>query len=100
LFGWWLILLFGFRPPYVDRGGVESVLEVGRVVFLDHFDTGAAVFRDLVNVRAFHETQADVGMPEAVSCAGLSVAVLLEAFFVEDCVEELPVDLRPASGKA
>src|SRR5438128_2692097 len=60
-----LVLLFCFRAPYVDRGGVETVLEVGRVVFLDHLDTGAAVLRDLINVRAFDETQADVGVPKA-----------------------------------
>jgi len=29
------------------------------VVPLDHLDAGAAVFRDLVDVRAFHEAQAD-----------------------------------------
>src|SRR5216683_6468040 len=51
-----LVLLFCFRPPYVDRGGVETVLEVGRVIFLDHLNAGAAVLRDLINVRAFHET--------------------------------------------
>ena len=88
------VLLFGFRPPYVDRGGIEAVLEVGGVVFLDHLDAGAAVLRDLINVRAFHETQADVGVPQAVGSAGLSLTVFLEAFFVQDGVEELPVGLR------
>src|ERR1039457_5663528 len=89
-----LVLLFGFRPPYVDRGGVEAVLEVGSVVFLDHLNAGAAVLRDLINVRAFHETQADVGVPQAVGRAGLSFTVFLEAFFVQDGVEELTVGLR------
>src|SRR5665213_2515383 len=89
-----LILLFGFWTPYVDRGGVETVLEVGCVVFLDHLNAGAAVLRDLINVRAFHETQADVGVPQAVGRAGLSFTVFLESFFVQDGVEELPVRLR------
>src|ERR1019366_5877398 len=40
------------------------------------------------------ETQADVGVPQAVGRAGLSLAVFLEAFFVQDGVEELPVGLR------
>src|SRR5258708_36409105 len=93
-FGRRLVLLFGFRTPYVDRGGVEAVLEVGGVVFLDHLDAGAAVLRDLINVRAFHETKADVGVPQAIGRAGLSFTVFLEAFFVQDCVEELPVGLR------
>src|SRR5271157_1520928 len=90
----WLVLLFCFGPPYVDRGGVETVLRVGGVIFLDHLDAGAAVLRDLINVRAFHETQADVGVPQAVGRAGLFFTVFLEAFFVEDGVEELPVGLR------
>src|ERR1017187_9848435 len=93
LFGGRLVLLFGFRPPDVDRGGVKAVLEVGSVVFLDHLNAGAAVLRNLVYVRAFHETQADVGMPEAISSTGLSFAVFFEAFFVEDRVEKLSVDL-------
>ena len=96
-------LLFWFRgrlvflrllPPNVDRRGVEAVLEVGSVVFLDHLDAGAAVLRDLINVRAFHETQADVSVPQAVGRAGLSLTIFLEAFFVQDGVEELPVGLR------
>src|ERR1700691_4808901 len=80
-------------PPYVDRGGIEAVLEVGGVVFLDHLDAGAAVLRDLINVRAFHETQADVGVPQAVGRAGLSFTVLLQIFLVKDGVEKLPVGL-------
>ena len=66
---------------------------MGGVVFLDHLDTGAAVLRDLINVRAFHETQADVGVPQAIGRAGLSLTIFLEAFFVQDGVEELPVGL-------
>src|SRR5450759_1969184 len=50
------LVLLCLLPPYVDRSGVEAVLEVGGVVFLDHLDAGAAVLRDLINVRAFHET--------------------------------------------
>src|ERR1017187_3076953 len=95
-----LLLLFCGRlvlpwllPPYVDRGGVGTVLEVGGVVFLDHLNAGAAVLRDLINVRALHQTQADVGVPQAVGRAGLSFTVFLEAFFVQDGVEELPVGL-------
>src|ERR1700680_2667206 len=75
-----LVRLFCFGAPYVDRGGVEAVLEVRGVVFLDHLDAGAAVFRDLVNVGAFQQAQADVGVPQAVGRAGLSLAVLLQIF--------------------
>lgn len=67
---------------------------MGGVVFLDHLNAGAAVFRDLINVGAFHETQADVCVPQALGRAGLSLTVFLEAFFVQDGIEELPVGLR------
>lgn len=67
---------------------------MGGVVFLDHLDAGATVLRDLINVRAFHETQADVGVPQAIGRAGLSLTIFLEAFFVQDGVEELAVGLR------
>jgi hypothetical protein len=62
--------------------------------FLDHLDAGAAVLRDLVNVRAFHEAQADIGVAQAVSRAGLPLAVLLQSLFFEDRVEELPLEFR------
>src|ERR1700730_11349609 len=93
LLGSRLVFLFCFRPSYVDRGGVEGVLQVGGVVFLDHLDTGAAVLRNLIYVRAFHETQADVGVPQAIGCSVLSLTIFLEAFFVQDSVEELPMGL-------
>jgi hypothetical protein len=63
---------------------------VGSVVFLDHLDAGAAVLRDLINVCAYHKTQADVGVPQAVGRSGLSFPVFLDAFFAQDGVEELP----------
>lgn len=36
---------FGFRPTYVDRRGIEAVLEVGRVVLLVHLDTTYSALR-------------------------------------------------------
>ena len=41
-------LLFAFRrarplPSDIDRCGIKVGLDVGRVEFLDHFNTGAAV---------------------------------------------------------
>src|ERR1700730_8671736 len=45
------------RPlaPHVDGGRIEGGLDVRRIEFLDHLDTGAAVLGDLVDVRAFHQ---------------------------------------------
>jgi hypothetical protein len=37
---------------------------VGRIIFLNHLDAGAAVFGDLVDVGGFHQTETDVGVPE------------------------------------
>ena len=73
----------------IDRRGVEARFDVGGVVFLDHLDAGAAVLGDLVDVRAFHQAQADVGVAQAVGRARLSFAVDFQVFFVEDRVEEL-----------
>jgi hypothetical protein len=47
----------------VDGGGIELVLEVGGVVFLDHLDAGAAILRDLINVRAFMIVNARASPP-------------------------------------
>lgn len=51
------------RPPGladVDGGGVDHVLDVRRIVLLDHLDAGPAVFRDLVDVRALQQPMGDV----------------------------------------
>ena len=63
---------------HVDRGGVERVLEVRSVELLDHLDARAAVLRDLVDVGAFEEAEADVGVPEAVCGALVAVAIDLK----------------------
>ena len=39
----------------VDDRGVERGLDVRGVEFFDHFDTGAAVFGDLIDVSTFHQ---------------------------------------------
>jgi hypothetical protein len=86
-----------FLWPYthdIDRGRIELGLQVCSIIFLDHFDAGPAVLGDLVDVRAFQEAQADVGVPEAVSCTGMSLPVLLETFLVKDRIEEFPVGFR------
>jgi hypothetical protein len=32
------------------------------IVFLDHLHRGAAILRDLINVRPLHQAHADIGM--------------------------------------
>ena len=55
--------------PYIDSSGINTRLDVRRIVLLNHFNAGAAVLGDLVNVRPFHEAEADVGVLEAVGSA-------------------------------
>ena len=60
-------LWFAFRrarpfPSDIDRRRIKAGLDVGRVEFLDHFNTGAAVLGDLINVRTLHQAQADIGV--------------------------------------
>ena len=62
---------------------------MGRVVLLDHFNASAAVLGDLVDVGTFHQTQADVCMPQAVRRARLAFTVDAELFLVEDGFEKL-----------
>lgn len=47
----------------VYERGVDHILEVSRVVLFDHFNAGAAVFRDLVDVGAFEQAEADIRVP-------------------------------------
>ena len=58
------------------------------IVFLNHLDAGAAILGNLVDVGTFHQTQADVGVPEAISRAALSLAVELKGFFLKNVVEQ------------
>jgi hypothetical protein len=75
----------------VDRRSIKRVLDVRCVKFLDHFDAGAAVLGNLVNVSAFHEAHADVGMTQTVGGAPVPVAVRLEFGPGENPVEQFDV---------
>jgi hypothetical protein len=61
---------------------------VGGVELLDHLHTGSAVLPDLVDVGAFHQPEADVGMAKAVEGPSLPLAVDLEVLFLENSIEE------------
>src|SRR5260370_38107835 len=54
------------RPPDIDRRGVDRVLDMHGIELLDHLDAGAAVLGDLIDVRPFHQSEADVGVAKAV----------------------------------
>ena len=59
------------------------------VVFFDHLDAGAAVLGDLVDVRAFEEAQADIGMAQGVGGPPVAVPVEFELVLAQDGVELL-----------
>jgi hypothetical protein len=51
-----LSLLFGFdfRLKDIDSGSIQRVLEMDGVVLFDHFDTGATVLGDLIDIYPLH----------------------------------------------
>ena len=49
-----LLFGFGFRFQDVDRGRIQRVLEMDGIVLFNHFDTGAAVLGDLINICPLH----------------------------------------------
>src|ERR1039458_2556688 len=81
--------LLRLGPHDVDRGGIKVRLDVRRIVFLDHLDAGAAVFGDLVDVRAFHEAETYICVPQAGSPARSFVAVKAEIFLFQNRLEKL-----------
>lgn len=66
---------------------------MGCVELLDYLDAGATVFGDLVDIRAFDQAHADVGVAQVVGRAKLAVPILLEVQFVQNGVEQYALDL-------
>ena len=57
------------------------------VVFLDHLDAGAAVFGDLIDVRAFQQPEADVGVAKTVCRSPTALAVELQLVLTQDRIQ-------------
>jgi hypothetical protein len=89
-----VLFLFQPRPHFVDFGGVKICLDVRRVIFLDHFDTGAAVFGDLVDVGTFHEAKTDIGVPQAVRRSRPPFPVDFQVLLFKNRVEDLTLPFR------
>lgn len=51
-----------FGPTDIDGRRIKGTLDMRGVELLDHFDAGAAVFGDLVDVGTLHQPHTDVGM--------------------------------------
>ena len=80
-----------FGPTHIDGRSVERVLDVGGVESLDHLDTGAAVFRNLINVGSFHEPHTDVGVSKAVGRTSVAIAISFQVGAIEYTVKQLDV---------
>ena len=74
--------------PNVDRGGVQHILDMRRIKFLDHLDAGAAVFGQGVDVCSIDQSKADVGVAKGVKCSDLPLTIELQIFLFENFVEE------------
>jgi hypothetical protein len=63
------------RTADIDLAGIEEVLDVVGIEFLDHPDGGAAVLGELIDVTPLHKPHADIEVAQAVSSSRLVVAV-------------------------
>ena len=52
-----------FRADHIDGSGVERGFDVHRVIFFNPPNAGATVLRDLIDVGALHQPQADIPVP-------------------------------------
>src|SRR4051812_25853964 len=68
----------GPRPPHVHGRGVDGVLEMHGVVLLDHVYARAHVLGDVVDVRPTEQSEAGVGVAEAVQRATVPVPIDFE----------------------
>ena len=68
-----------FEPLFfltnVDEGRIDHILEMRRVVFLDHLDAGAAVLGDLIDISSLQKTETNVTVPQTVGRAGFAIPV-------------------------
>jgi hypothetical protein len=74
-------------PTDIHRGRIDHVLDMRRVKFLDHLNTGTAVFGELVDVGPFHEPHRYIGVSEAIGRPGITFPVRFQILFVEDSVQ-------------
>ena len=89
-----LAVLRALRADDIDCSSVEQVLDVRCVEFLNHFDAGAAILGERVDIRALHEAHANVGVTQTVCGTFLAVAIKLELGAIEDAVEKFDVVAR------
>ena len=60
---------------------------MGGVEFLDHFNAGAAVFGDLIDVGSFHEPETYISVAQGIGGTPQAFPVCFEFLFAEDGIE-------------
>src|ERR1700730_152780 len=93
-----VLLVIGFSAAptpesalrYIDLRGVKPVLKVSRIELLDHFDAGAAIIGDLIDIGPLHQAKTNIGVPQTVGRAGLAVPVFFQAKLTKEGIEQLP----------
>ena len=78
----------------VNRRRIKSALDMRGVEFLDHFDAGATVFGDLIDIGTLYQPHTDISMASAISCVWLFIAVPLEFCTVQNVIEEFNMIFR------
>ena len=58
------------------------------VILLDHLHTRTAVLGNLINISAFEQSKADIGMPQAVAGADMAIAVEFQIELVKDGIHQ------------
>ncbi len=71
------------------QGRIDHVLEVRRIVFFDHLDTGAAILGDLIDISAFEQAKTNIAVAQAICRARFAIAVEFQIVVGEDVVEHL-----------
>ncbi len=79
------------RSANIDSGSIKSGLDVRRVEFLNHLDAGTTIFRNLIDVGAFHQSHTNIGVPQAVRRTRIAVAVAFQAGPVKHAIKQLYV---------
>ena len=68
---------------YVDRDRIQIVLQMHRIVLLDHLHTRPAVLGNLVTIRAFQQPERDVSVPQGIECAPIPIVIEFQVFFIQ-----------------
>jgi hypothetical protein len=84
----------GFARRTLIAEASSLFLDVRRIELLNHLHRSPAVLGNLINISAFHQTHADVGMPQTVCSPPIAIPVQLERAPLKKRIEHLDVVAR------